>query len=269
MRDRIEQFSLLATAVISIIISLLDLLGLLEGMLAERISTLSLLVLGIVVGYLALERRSKLDKIEQLVVEGFDNTILSLRGARIRPLEDSQDVYEYVSQRMEKAKECVDDLTWGMAPSTRMTESQERAFKKYCDSRIATASRRHIRYREVMSFPVEGQLGESRLGRAEEMLEKDLFGYQLRYYNLPHADAPPLLQFMLIDSEEVILAFYRGMNLPTEGEVHLAIEHPEVVSLFQDYYDSIWQGAKIIKKAGQPMDNEVLQQVRKLLSGEN
>jgi len=120
MRDTIEHFSLFATAGISIVISLLDLFGLLEGIpfLVGRTSTISLLVLGIVVSYLAFERRGKLDKIEHLVAEGFDKTIFSLGGSPVRQLKDSQEVYEYLAQRIKEAKSSVDDLTWGVIQST-------------------------------------------------------------------------------------------------------------------------------------------------------
>ena len=270
MKDKVEHLSLIVTAGISILISFLDLTGLLENIpfLAGRTSALSLLVLGVVVGYLALERRSKLDRIEQLVVEGFESAILSLQGGPVRLLSNSQDVYEYAAQRMGEATESIDDLTWGMVPVTRLTESQQHAFERYYNSRIATASRKHIRYREVMSFPSEARSGIERLEWAEEMAEKNIFGYQLRYYDFSHRDVPPLLQFLLIDSEEVIFAFYRGMNLPLEGEVHLAVKHPRIVSLFQDYYDSIWQGAKVLKEAGEPMAAKELQRIRKHLSTE-
>lgn len=71
MRDKIETFSLLGSALGITIISLLDLFGLLNGVpfLSQRIPTMTLLVLGIAVGYIALERRSKLDTIENTLHE--------------------------------------------------------------------------------------------------------------------------------------------------------------------------------------------------------
>lgn len=264
MKDTIEYYSLLVTACISIIISLLDLTGLLGGtFLASRTPILTLLVLGIVVGYLSLERRSKLDKIEQLLKESFEN-LPSLMGGQIKALKNSQDAYRYIAQRITKAKRRVDDLSWGAITTTRRTAEQEHAFQKYLESLVATASRKDIIYREVMTFHKE-----ERVNRAEEMIARNIFGYQLRYYDIPFEGIPPLLQFMVIDSEEVILAFYKSGNLPVIDELYLAITHPEIVRYFQDYYDSIWQGAKVIKEAGKSVHEAVLQQMRQRISAEH
>lgn len=67
MKDKFEQIALLLTAILSILIALTDLLGLIESIpwLSNRIPTISLLLLGIVAAYLILERRSKLDKIDE------------------------------------------------------------------------------------------------------------------------------------------------------------------------------------------------------------
>lgn len=269
MKDKIERFSLFSTAAISIIISVLDLSGLLERVpfLVGRTSALSLLVLGITVGYLAIERRSKLDKIEQLIIDSFKNTIFSLKGIPAILLEDSQQFYEYVARRMREAESSVDDLAWGPMVSTRRTGAQAQAFEKYKKARVATASKSHIQHREVMTFPSETDIGESRLKRAEQMAEKELHGHQLRYYDFPHKDMPPLPLLMVIDSREVILGHHRGTG-SQRGETYLAIQHPEIVDWFQDYYNSIWQGAKVIKEAGQPADSELLQQLRQCFSME-
>jgi len=266
MAERIERFSLFATAAVSVIISILDLSGLLETIpvLAGRTSALSLLVLGIAVGYLAIERRSKLDRIEQRIIEGFDNTISSLKGAPVTFLGDSQQLFEYVIRRMRGAEKSVDDLSWGMIRTTRRTEVQARVFVRYEKARLAVASKSHMQYREVLSFP-ETDVGKLRLERAEQITGKEPHGYQLRYYDCPHKNVPPLPLFMIIDSEEVILAHHRGVY-SQQGETYLAIRHPDIAHWFQDYYNSIWQGAIPIKETGRSMDSEVLEQIRQRFS---
>lgn len=71
MKDKIEQIALLSAAILSVLIALMDFLGFLDSIpwLSERIPTISLLLLGIVVSYLSLERRSKLDKIEETTAQ--------------------------------------------------------------------------------------------------------------------------------------------------------------------------------------------------------
>ena len=133
---------------------------------------------------------------------------------------------------------------------------------------VATAARKDIKFREVMTFPTGGKLREERLKRAEDMVTKNFYGYQLRYYDIDHQTAPPLIQFIVIDCQEVITTFYRGTKLPIEGETYLASRHPLTVRFFQDYYDTIWQGATVIKAAGVPANTEVLQRIRQQTSVE-
>ena len=121
-----------------------------------------------------------------------------------------------------------------------------------------------MEYREVMTFP-----DLSRIKRAETILHKKLYGYQLRYYDVDDRKLPPLLEFFLIDGEEVVLSFYRGEKLSKEEELHISIRHPEIVSLFQDYYDAIWQGATVIKDAGLSFDSVLLAQKAKALENTN
>jgi hypothetical protein len=260
MREKAEQIVLGLTAIFSILVSVLDWFGLVS-LPPGAVSSLTLLGIGLVAGYLVLERRSKLDKIEQIVALGFDDLVLSISGSHVEVFKDYQQLYEYAARRMREAKKSVDDLTWGASFSTRRTESEERAFRKYMQAIVETASRREIRYREVMTFP-----NEERLKRAEGILSKNIYGYQLRYYEIEHQSTPPLLEFMVIDSEEVILASHRGKTLPIEGEPLIATRQPDIVRYFQDYYDAIWQGAIIIKDAGKPADNQILERIRPGLS---
>jgi len=260
MQEKVEEFILGLVAIFSIIISSLDWFKWLP-LPTGTVSSLTLLGIGLVAGYLVLERRNKLERIEQLVTQGFDKTILSISGGRVEIFKDSQQLYEYVARRMTEAKRSVDDLTWGVIQPTHRTEAEERAFQKYIRAIVATASRKEIRYREVMTFP-----GGERIRQAEEILARNIYGYQLRYYDIEHKAAPPLLQFMVIDSEEVILASHRGITLPIENEPLVATRHPEIVHYFQDYYDAIWQGAKIIKDAGKPPNGEILKTIKKRLT---
>ena len=99
------------------------------------------------------------------------------------------------------------------------------------------------------------------------MLAKNLYGYELRFYNIPVEHMPPLIQYVVIDKEEIIFCAYRAPYLPTEGEIYLAVKHPKIVGLFQDYYDSIWQGAKKIKEADR-IDRAELQRIQMELKGQ-
>ncbi len=62
---------------------------------------------------------------------------------------------------------------------------------------------------------------------------------------------------MIVDSEEVIIGFYRAPYLPTERERRIAIKHPKIVAIFQDYFDTIWKGAMTLKE-GDKADYTIL-----------
>lgn len=71
LRDAVNSYAFLATAMVVILFSLLNLTGLLNGVqfLRDRVPTMTLTVLGITLGYLALERRDKLDAMESRLQE--------------------------------------------------------------------------------------------------------------------------------------------------------------------------------------------------------
>jgi hypothetical protein len=264
MREKIEQAVFGLIAILGVLISILDLLGLFENVpfLANKITTITLLAVGLVMGYLTLERRSKLDNIEHLIVNGTEQVIRSLKGVDVQRFVDTQEMYRYVVKRMQEAKRTIDDLTWG--PAERgTTQAAEEAVEKYVQTISVVCSKKTIAYREVMSFSVYDRFNH--LQRAKTMLDKNLVGYRLRYYEFAKEGLPPLLLFMVIDSEEVILASCRAPFLPSEREIQLAIKHPDIVKLFQDYYDTIWQGAKVLKE-GDRVEYATLEEIRKRLS---
>jgi len=104
-----------------------------------------------------------------------------------------------------------------------------------------------------------------RLERAEFTLNKKPFGYHLRYYEINENQGPPRLGFMVIDSEEVILISYRRPILPVDGEFSLAVKHPGIARLFQDYYNTIWHGAKEIKE-GDRINWDTIENIRRRLA---
>lgn len=148
-----------------------------------------------------------------------------------------------------KEARSIDDLTWGLSERERTPESQE-AYEEYVSTIPTVCAKGSVMYREVMSFPAENSLK-----RAESLIHGGTQGYHLRYYEVASEHSPPLISFMVVDSEEVIFAFYRSGFLPTDKEIRLAVRHPEIVHLFADYYDAIWQGATRLEGSKQVMLN--------------
>src|SRR5438874_1483183 len=226
MSDVLEQIFAFGLAGASIIISLLDFAGLLQGIpfLAGHTSSLSLLVIGAVMGYLALERRSKLDKIEEEITQGFERTLSSMTGDQVKLFEDVKDMWEYLARRTKEAHRNVDDLVWGDRLSKRRTPTQEAAYQQYLSTISSVTLGTPVEFRQVMTFP-----SPPRLAREESLAGQEHFGYQLRYFDIDHKLLPLLIQFTIIDSEEVIFTFHCGRYVPAEPETHLSTRQKEIV----------------------------------------
>ena len=248
MKEKVEQIVIIVAATVGIFISLADMFGLFEyPPLTQRIPHITLLVSGLIVLYLVTETRGKISNIEKEVVEGEKRIIASvLEGVEVLELRNSAEVFDYYRKRIAQAKKCVDDLTWGHFPPHR-NRTEQRAFENYMNEilNVTAEGEGNIVYREVMTFPYW-----KRIERAEAMIARNLPRYHLRYYDVPATGMPPLMQFFLIDCEEVILAFYHSPDVNFPEEVHLSVKHPLIVKLFQGYYEKIWHSAKILKEYG-------------------
>jgi hypothetical protein len=255
MREKIEHVVFLAIAALSILIPIADWIGALDRVpfIADKLGTCTLLMVGLIAMYLISERRQKLDRIERLLEAGTSNieqlieattrdVIRSLSGVRVRRFEQNEELYDYVTQRLKQARKSVDDLTWGITEEER-TPAAKAALDRYVATMIATIQgKKRLIYREVMSFAPVGHVE-----RARGMLNLNLWNYSLRYYD--GEISTPVLAFIIIDGEEVIISSYRAPYLPSAHEIRLATTHPDIVALFRDYYDTIWVGAQVLKDA--------------------
>lgn len=260
-----EKLILVIIGALSILIALSHMIGLLEAVpwIEHRIPVFTLLIVGIIAEYLAFENKKKLDRIERLVLEGETKLIRALNGVEVKYFEHVSQVYEYAHRRMLEAESSIDDLTWGYADHFE-TPDHKQAHEKYIEDIASISSRNNFRYREVMTFQNVG-----RLERAEAMVaNKAAKNYQLRYYEVIPQGMPPLMEFILIDSEEVIFAFYKWPYAPMSIRFHLSVKHPDIAKLLQDYYEAIWHNAKILKENNQ-VDEAALERIRKKFKSQN
>lgn len=243
-RNRFEIVMLGATAILSALVALLDFLGFLDrtDWLTARIPTLTLLSVGLVAGYLVLERRNQLENMQkdsqqrlaelsQAITQSTTTIIESLNGIEFKRFESANDVIGYVSKRLLQAKRQVDDLSWnstiGLSHGLSTTYETDAEYA----GRVAKVAER-IPYREVFIFNRPG-----RIEKLKTRIEENRPGYSCAYY----ADTSiPLLQFMVIDNEEVIV-------LTDMLKSKFAVKHPYIVGLFAEYYEEIWRKATPIK----------------------
>ena len=240
---RIDLILLALMALLSVVVSTADFLGVLDGVpwLAGRIPTLTLLVAGIVAAYLVVERRTQLGKIESTskfhfeqlqdaIAHSTSTVIDSLNGVELRSFTSGNELMQYVNKRLLQARDRVLDVSWssavGMGSGLNIVQQVNAEYERRME---ATATR--IPYREVFMF--------NRPGRKEKLrrlLDRDLAGYSCAYYKESNI---PLMQFMIVDDEVIILSD----QLPSK----LAIRHPHIVRLFVEYYDDIWDASTKIK----------------------
>lgn len=240
MRMKAEEIVASVVAVASIAVSISHLAGALERVpfLEENIPTFTLLMTGLMGSYLILERRTKLEELDSLVRQKGDDVIRAVSGVAIRRFQSSREVYAYVSERIQSAVSSVDDLTWGPVEDEQLPTVIEARDVYIRD--IRRAAKRGLRYREVMSFPPG-----DRVKRARAMLEERLPSYSLRYYLA--TQEIPLLDFVVFDRKEVVICFYRSGILPGDREVRLMTTQPDLVELFQDYFDTIWHKGRVLQ----------------------
>jgi hypothetical protein len=241
----IDIFLLALMAILSVVVSAADFLGILDGQswLATRLPTLTLLVAGVVAGYLAVERRTQLAKLESVSREGFEQLqtaverstrtlIDSLHGVELQSFAFGNELLDYVNKRLSQAHDRIFDVSWssavGMGAGLNVVQNMNAEYERQMES-----AARRIPYREVFVF--------NRPGRKEKLarlLELKLPGYSCAYYDENLAKVP-LLQFMVLDDEVIILSD----QLPS----NLAIRHPHIAKLFALYFDEVWKSATKIR----------------------
>lgn len=239
-----EIILLSITVILSGLVSILDFLGVLDSVswLAGRIPTLTLLVIGLMAGYLIIERKSHLEKMNRELGNSIENlsyelrkstesTIASLNGVEIKLFDSGTELLQYVNQRLKQAQNQIDDLSWSPIIGLKSDlNTSRKAYQEY-EEHITKASSK-IAYREVMVFN-----HPARIENLQRRIAENAPGYSCSYYETPIV---PLLQFMIIDRQEVIV-------LSDQFQTKFALRHPHIVKLFQEYYEEIWRNSTPIK----------------------
>lgn len=240
------EFTILGlTAIITILITLLDFVGALDSLpwIKDRVPILTLLSVGLVASYLLLERRSKLEAMhEELHVNlealnanisrSTEQVIASVGGVTLTLFQDGMECFDYMNQRVAEAKKRIDDLSWNKNDQISPDFHRQGQLDKTYGETLERVTQR-IPFREILVF----QNRPGRLNKLRKRLLDAWPGYSCGYYE--NTDIP-LLKFMIIDGIEVIIA-------PNDYSTSLAITHPKLVGLFVEYFDEIWRQSRKLK----------------------
>ncbi len=246
--NQLEISILAATAIICIVVTLLDFLGALDSIpwLKDRVPVLILLSVGLIASYIILERRSQLQTIHNDLLDRTESLshaqevsekfiIRSLQGVAVKSFDSDADCLKYMNERVAQAEKRVDDISWSSETKTTPGFDREKALdEEYRE--IITQHAHKVIFNEVLIF-------HNKPGRIQKLRNriKDKWpGYSCVYFEDVEI---PLVQFMIIDGEEVIILS------DLKDTRNLAIQHPDIVGFYKEYYKLLWdRGRKLISR---------------------
>jgi hypothetical protein len=245
LSKQIEIAVVWATAIISVSIALLDFLGALDSIpwVSERIPTLTLLAVGLLASYIALERRNQLQIMHKELVDAVrklaqdqekstSSVIQSLHGVEVRTFTDGYELLSYVNKKVASSSKRIDDVSWRPTFfSKNYGQTAQAPNREFPDILRNTIQR--TPYREILIFNKPG-----RKEKIYNVLKENLAGYSCAYFD--EQLQVPLFQFMIIDQEEVIIFG----DLVSSS---ISIRHPIIVESFGSYYEEAWQKAQKLK----------------------
>jgi hypothetical protein len=193
-----------------------------------------------------------------LLAEQTGDLLSAFGGLSVRRFSDATEYWTYAQEAINNAQQSIDDLTWGVIPTSQTTAATTRAYRNYRKSmeEICRGKGRHqgVIYREIMSFP-DGY----RIGRARALMKSEFTNFHLRYYDYEHDGTPRLVQFFVIDREEILLGLHPHSEAARNG-YWVALRSPEVASIFDHYFDQVWNEGLVLK-SGQSIESERLDEI--------
>jgi hypothetical protein len=248
MRDAVSTFALLGTSLVVLAFSLLDLTGMLDGVqfLRDRVPIMTLIVLGITLSYLALERRDKLDSIDS----GLDEIQQLLQNTHVRLLNPALlgiEVFESTNELLKRMTE----VTVGAEIVSTLNLSPPRGTSPPQDDYFSRVHR-YLKSRDcgLRSFRTLASLeGVSKakwvLERAAELAPTGRVSTSVmpRSLLLPDTVTQILLGFHIVHKEGILYVFfYRPIN-PTGVMDSFLIKSAEVARIMQKYFEVLWHRA--------------------------
>lgn len=223
---------------IGLVVSSLDLLGLLNvlplhSQLASRAQALILLLLSWLALNFVLRRPRGINDLESMITDQANRVIRQLNGVEVKCLNSRREYWDYLTKKVLGAQTSVEDLTWGPAVDAPDAQATRKAFGRYKDAvQTVSTQRDDVVLREVFTFPAD-----SRIAHVEKMMGLEAKNYYAKYFELK--ESIPLLQFAVIDGEEVIL----GTHHEPADECYLSIRHPDIAAKLSSYFSKIWREA--------------------------
>jgi hypothetical protein len=217
------------------------------------------IVLSIVVSLLTLLttseiilRKSRLDKIDTSLENNFFKLFDMLNCTSITVFKDEKETYKYLNNRIVNFNGEIKDATLG--PGTEKDIIQER--KDYYKTRDSLIKNGKIHYRYVTVINTRKKY----LRISDELDRLNKYKYYLGYYHWNESSIP-IISFTIVDVDEIILGAHKRLNSDAEECNDLLIKNKEIVKLFSNYYELLWQKSEKINAKG-VVNNELLLQIK-------
>ena len=174
-------------------------------------------------------------------------TIRSLDVVYVETFETDIEREDYITYKIRRAKTKVCDLTWKPKSGTNKSEPKKEAEQKYSDG-IKYVSER-IPYQEIFYFTKDAP---TRVKKLMKRREENRPKYSCRYIPEETAGNIPRLQYVLIDSEEIIFSSSSG---------GLAFKSKQFGNVLQMYFDSVWKISVPIKEIDGDFDETICREL--------
>lgn len=237
--DKVLLVSVLAMACA---ITLLDFTGALDSIpwLYARITTLTLLSIGLVAGYIIIERREQFQKVSdgleslRIVQENSARAIIeSLGGIEVKSFENSGEFLLYLSQQVREAEEQICEMM--LQPDLGVGNQWRDLLEKYLEDKERASEDKE--YREIYAMNRDSATVDTWFKR----LSKGSRTLLCAYYD---PEIVPF-RFIIIDNFEVVIFG----NVPI---ANLAVRHAGVAKLFKAYFSNVWERSRKLLVNGDP-----------------
>ena len=251
-----------------IIATFLQFFGILEKISPTLSTAMVIGLLSFLAAEEIVERQKKLGQILEAIEK--------IPKLQVKILDEPDRWYEYVGRRIRQAKSSIDDAALSSRSWSRTTD----AAKFFYDIREKKIANSHFqgRYRYLTVFNDQRDIGRLQDVRKnlKSSLKKDN-NDNINYYAayLPKSKFPsrqndrkisfPMLNFVIIDEEEVIVGFYKLTgDIPgaIKDDKAITLKNLDIVNMFREYFEHLWRNEAIIIRAN---DDRVFEDIHKQL----
>jgi len=250
VKDRVENLTLLVTSLGITLISLLDFFGVLDGIpfLKQHIPTMTLGILGIVLGYLVFERRTKIDKLEELT-----QGIYQLTAKSAQDIEVFHTTSEFLDKMIEVTVGAERVSTLNLSPARGTTP----ALDKYFASVHRYIKKSGTGLQSFRSIATLESLSKARwiLERSEELVSSgkvsvNLFGPEINSF---------LFGFHVVHKAGIpFVFFYRSVDPSGLMDCFLLKHNTDIADIILKYFEVLWNSSTSLHQ-GKKVDRRGLQ----------